>query len=238
MSGTLIIVGSSNTPGRKDYTGAFLPEVKNYQKVRGEAHAIVQFNNKLPFAKRYADLAQKLHDHRSSFFDNIVFFCHGWADGIQAGLTRKSVPKFLTEFGDLYTDGALHVVLFCCSTGDDDDDDDEQAAGTQLRDDGNLGEGSFADVWRDELCKHGSSNCRVVAHRTAGHTTRNPHVIVFEGNGSPIGGVGGVMPISPAGDKKLWRTWVQMLKTDFRFRFPYMTVTQIQEAVLKEAAKK
>jgi hypothetical protein len=206
---TLIIMGSSNTPGRKDYTGAFLPEATAYQKVHGQADDIIHFDNQLPFSKRYADL-----------------------------VTRKSVSKLLTEFEDLYTDGALHVVLFCCSTGDDDDDDDEQGAGTQLRDDGNLGEGSFADVWRDELCKHGSTNCRVVAHRTAGHTTKNPNVIIFDGNFSPTGGIGGVMPISPAGDKKLWRTWVQMLKTDFRFRFPYMTTVEIRNAVAQQAAKK
>jgi hypothetical protein len=235
---TLIIMGSSNTPGRKDYTGAFLPEATAYQKVHGQADDIIHFDNQLPFSKRYADLAKKLHQLPTQFYDRIVVFCHGWADGIQAGVTRKSVSKLLTEFEDLYTDGALHVVLFCCSTGDDDDDDDEQGAGTQLRDDGNLGEGSFADVWRDELCKHGSTNCRVVAHRTAGHTTKNPNVIIFDGNFSPTGGIGGVMPISPAGDKKLWRTWVQMLKTDFRFRFPYMTTVEIRNAVAQQAAKK
>ena len=39
------------------------------------------------------------------------------------------------------------------------------------------------------------------------------------------------MPISPTGDKKLWRTWVKLLKTPFRFEFPFMSIPEIREYV-------
>jgi len=67
------------------------------------------------------------------------------------------------------------------------------------------GDGGFADKLRDAFCEAGMTWVKVYAHTTAGHTTRNPYVRIFEGQGSPIGGIGGQLLVQPGA--KLWKTW-------------------------------
>jgi hypothetical protein len=229
---TLIITPSSNTSGKKDFTGAFQPESLAFKKMLATTGkfgvSIVQFDNTLPFEKRSKALYQQLVEEHS---DDLVFFCHGWSDGIQAGFRRKDIKKLVTAWGPNDNERAI---LYCCSTGSDPQDDSEAAPG-QTREDADfesgVGEGSFADTLRDELCKAGAVDCRVVAHTTAGHTTQNPHVVFFEGLGSHIGGIGGMMPVPPK--HKLWKTWVKALKGDLRFRYPYMSIAEIHDELSK-----
>ncbi len=241
---TLIITPSSNTPGKKDYTGAFLPESVAYQKFieRNRGYpSTVRFDNTLPFEKRSKKLLTDIEESGEiTNIRQVAIFCHGWSDGIQAGFTRKTVKKLITSLnldpdrGRLNTD--VRFALYCCSTGADPQDDDDEAPGRSIFDEHDngigVGEGSFADALRDELCKVGCLDCKVSAHTTAGHTTMNPHVIFFEGLGSTIGGVGGLMPVPPG--HKLWKRWVKELKTDFRFEYPEMTVGNIHEILLEQ----
>lgn len=239
----LIITGESDTPGKKDYTKAFKPSAEAFYKLAlsaDRAH-IVTFDNRLGFAKRWPQLANRLTAvEPSGMVSSVAIFCHGWSDGIQAGLTRRNVKDFVKLLQAHFNLAPnLHVLLYCCSTGNDPEDDLSEAPGTVYESlSQNLGEGSFADTLRDELCKQGvAPDCRVVAHRTAGHTTENPHVIMFDGMGSAVGGVGGYMPVTPR-NKKLWRTWVKFLKTSFHFEFPYMSIDEIHARVLRESSEK
>ena len=223
----LIITPDRNTK-KSDYVGAFKPESLAYKKRwNGD---IVTFDPTLSYLKRKKAVLSAIENAaEDSVVDHLAFFCHGWSSGIQAGfMNKKDVGELahtlLTACG---MDGPK-IALYCCSTGADPQDDSMEAPGTPKVFSGNPGDGSFADLLRDALCEGGATDCSVFAHRTAGHTTSNPNVIMFEGDGSPYGGYGGVMPITSK-NKKAWAAWVKKLKTPFRFDVPCMTVVEIRE---------
>lgn len=229
---TLIITPESNTKGKKDYTGAFLPESKAFGRTDRIRASTVTFDNTLPFEKRRKQLFERVAaawEEHGGVFSRIAIFSHGWSTGIQPGVDTRSIKKFV-ELLEPMLDTDASILLYCCSTGSDPQDDSQEAPGapTSAEQEQNLGDGSFADTLRDELCKAGIVDCVVMAHRTAGHTTMNPHVIFFSGDGSNIGGFGGVMPVTKR-HGKLWKTWIKELKTDFRFKMPFMRVSEIHE---------
>jgi hypothetical protein len=142
-------------------------------------------------------------------------------DGIQAGFQRKHVTELAAAIVKLCGAASATVVpLYCCSTGKDPEDDPLTAPGT--------GDGSFADRLRDALCAAGDADCRVMAHTTVAHTTKNPMVLFMDGMGIPDGGVGGYAPVSPK--SKSWVPWKKRLREQagtLRFRMPYMTPAEI-----------
>ena len=66
-----------------------------------------------------------------------------------------------------------------------------------------------------------------MAHTTAGPATVNPFIKFFDGQGSKFGGTGASFLIPP-GTPRYWKALRKHLQTDFRFRFPFMTVTEVQ----------
>jgi hypothetical protein len=237
---TIIITPKSNTKGKKDFTGAFKPEALAFKKRVDSSAVLVSFDNTLPMPGRRQQLYERLHEvlagpHPVGSIDTLAIFCHGWSTGIQAGLTTKDCHTFATVLAPAAVT-SLTVALYCCSTGADPGDNKFNAPGSDVNGVAyNLGDGSFADTLRDELCKVGLISCRVMAHRTAGHTTHNPQVIFFDGDQSPLGGTGGTMPVTPRLGKKLWNTWVRELKTPFRFDMLRRSVVGIHEHLLKKA---
>jgi hypothetical protein len=142
--------------------------------------------------------------------DCLAWFGHGLPRSLpQPWIGLKDVDHFASVFASSKVPRQT-VVLYACSTG---------AGGVG-------GDGGFADALRDALCRAGSVNCRVVAHVTAGHATRNPNVRFFDGMGSATGGAGGYYPVAPG--SALWKKWVRALReTDMRFRFPFLSVAEI-----------
>lgn len=223
MPRPLIFIPAHNSEGKKDVTGAFRPEAVGLDEHYGSC-AIYSIDNTLPMPKRRAQVLRWM-EHEKGEFDSVVFFCHGWQDGIQLGFTRKTVGGLVKAISDNISawdnleggEGPL-IALYCCSTGEDPQDDPLEAAGT--------GDDSFADKLRDALCADGWVHCRVVAHTTAGHTTQNPNVLFMDGMDCADGGVGGYPPVSPK--SKLWPKWKKALRTtDLRFRFPFMSPAEI-----------
>ncbi len=216
---TVILVPTTNSHGKKDVTGAFLPEATSFAQSRLRAGDYVDtfaIDNTKGLPQRRAQAMERLkYLSAAGEFDCVAMFCHGWRDGVQHGFTRKTIQ----DLAGLPLSSDVVFALYCCSTGEDQAKRDVEAPG--------VGDGSFADVLRDALCAAGSPDCRVVAHTTVAHTTRNPHVVFFDGMGSSIGGVGGIAPVGPR--HKLWRNWKAALQstTDFRFRFPFMSIAQI-----------
>lgn len=209
-----------NTPGKKDVTGAFEPELGAFCKAhRDEQTTEVIVDNRLPMAERRASVLKALRGEQS-LVDAVAFFCHGWKSGIQLGFTNAHVRELATVLDAFGVEG---VILYCCSTGGD-VQTKKSSPGT--------GDGSFADRLRDALCAAGQTDCRVVAHTTVAHTTKNPHVRFFDGMGSPVGGAGGYFPVAPG--SKLWPKWRRALQTtDFRFRFPFMAVGDIHDELMR-----
>jgi hypothetical protein len=113
----------------------------------------------------------------------VAFFCHGWSSGIQAGFRKNDDLACLR--------GATHVLLFACSC----------ATGK------NNGENSFAKHLRD------ATAAEVWAHATRGHTTRNPHVIVFEADSV----MGGYYPVPCKSE--YWSEWIKQLRKGLWLKF-------------------
>lgn len=218
-----------NSEGKRDVTGAFRPECTRFmQTVDGGHGHIVTIDNTKPMAQRKRQVLQALEqaDEEREFFDGVAFFCHGWLDGIQLGFRRRDVKTLAAAIQKICEHSFTTVPLYCCSTGDDPEDDPITAAGT--------GDNSFADLLRDALCAQEAIYCRVLAHSTVAHTTKNPYALFFDGYGTTAGGAGGQAVVSPA-NKVLWAKWRRALRakdSTFRFRFPFMELEEIHQELL------
>lgn len=194
-----------DTPGKRDASRAFIPETVAFNKLWGGYYQ--EIDNKKPQIERKKSI---LYFKRKDI-DLVAFFCHGWKTGIQLGFNNNNVGELADYLVNIASGDDLIVALYCCSVADGGQD----------------GEGGFADKLRDALCKRGCINARVTGHYTAGHTTHNPYVRVFAGEGSKYGGTGGYRLVSPK--SVLWGPWKRALKTDFRLRFPTMPISEIHE---------
>lgn len=203
----LVVTPDRNSKGKRDYGGAFLPEALAFLKHHrplSSTHVKVSLDAS-PHA-RQVQLLNAIND--SPRLKLLAFFTHG---------LRSRLPQFgwsLADVGELALMIATHsvpdvrVVLYACDT----------AAGT-----GPGGDGGFADALRDELVQAGATRCQVDAHKTAGHTTRNPYVRRFDASQQ---GKGGTWIVDP--DGPLWRRWVRALReTPLRYEFPLLSQAEI-----------
>lgn len=211
--------GLWNRPGRKDVTHAFEPECIGLLDTKGSGlDCKFSIDNKQTYARRKKEVLKclKIASQWATPFNAVAFFCHGWRNGMEFGFRRNDTPILAKHIVAACKDRNVLVYLYTCSTAKGPDH----------------GAISFADSLRDELCKHGSTRCRVMAHTRPGHTTRNPHAMFFDGYGSPIGGTGGVPVV---GRKSvIWKKWRIKLRDDptFRFRFPSMSIGAIHQELL------
>jgi len=227
MKNVSVLVPTTNQTGKRDVTHAFVPEARRFAALmRGQGHTVSEHrvdNTRSMRVRRKHALVSLSEAAATAPLDVIALFCHGWRNGVQHGFTRAT----LNEFTALPMSNDVLVVLYCCSTGQDTRKRNIAAPG--------VGDGSFADTLRDQLCVAQRTQCRVVAHTTVAHTTKNPHVLFFEGLGSPVGGLGGLAPVTPT--HALWRPWKSALRShaDFRFRFPSMSIADIHTELLQPA---
>lgn len=216
----LAIIPKCNAPNRRDVTGAFRPEAKKACFMFGKSR-LIEFDNRQPFGARRREVLQKMRKFAEDevHFDVVMFFCHGWSTGIQAGFNRSNVRVLAKAIRSVAPRDDVRVPLYCCSTGDDVDDRSTEAPGT--------GDDSFADRLRDAFCTIGAVHCFVMGHDAAGHTTKNPHTLRFSGAGSKYGGIGGFKLVTPG--SALWSKWRRSLRSDkdFRYRFPHMSILNI-----------
>jgi hypothetical protein len=221
----LIFTPDRNSGTRRDFTGAFLPEAQAFAKLH-DAGPIVRVNVAEPLRERTNHVLAAIQ--AVGQVDVLAFFCHGFPRGLQlvgdrtvrvAGSVhveaRQETMRKLAAAIAAHATPNVRVVLYACSAGDG------------PRRDGDEG---FADSLRDALCSAGATRCVVFAHTTAGHATQNPHVRVFAGEGSAVGGTGGTWIAAPG--SKLWPAWRRGLRGDLRFRFPGMTTAQVHAELL------
>lgn len=222
---TFVFTGDRNADGKRDFTGAFDPEARAFMKLYGIplGHRLsVNFGN--PGFESPKRRSQVLDFIKSTSPDKelgcVAVFSHGLTDKIEIGFGKKHVTDLVSALKSRKTAKNILVLLYCCSTG-----------GTSAN---STGDNSFADLLRDELCKQGFSDCRVMAHTIAGHATRNPMKRLFDGLGSPVGGVGGQMIVSPTTQKTLFAKWrAALTRSDlFRFKFPTMTIAEIHNYLI------
>lgn len=209
----IAFVGDRNSPGKRDWSGAFKPEAERFAKYYGGHVVTVPLDRPAKYQRELVE--QRLQEAGAKYSDPLVgFFCHGFSRRIELGFNNTTLPQLVQA---LYEINAQDVALYCCSTG---------SAGPS-------GDGGFADTLRDMLCKRDLTECRVLAHSTAGHATMNPNKRLFHGLGSSVGGIGGIDPISKK-DAKRWRAWAKRLrdpKDTFRFEIARMDLADIAEAL-------
>jgi hypothetical protein len=210
MSNDIVIFSDVNTGKKKDATGAFIPEARLYSR----AHEIPK-HKQYPVTctkvwkgiRRERTIRAIMRASQEEKIDSIAFFGHGWSSGIQFGFNRGHIKKLVQIFTEVCNPN-LKIILYACLTG---------------KGKGPGGDGGFADCLRDEMALQGLNEGWVDSHSTSGHTTFNPFVRRFLADYPKEGGAWIVEPGSV-----LWRKWREQLKTDLRFRFPFMSELEIK----------
>jgi len=156
--------------------------------------------------------------------DRFVYFGHGWKTGIQLGWNLATCWELIERLAETRENptGGITVVLYACSTAEGSEGEPGDLVGA---------EGGFADRLRD--CAHNRGlTCRVVAHKTPGHTTWNPYMAFVETEpGLPDETFWVVEPGS-----RYWLKFVKRMKTTFRYAVPFMTIPEINRVMsLSEA---
>jgi len=222
MKNILVLYSNQNRHGRKDATGAFIPEAKAFAKFHDvpEANCVGLDLENVPPAARRAEVYKAIHETTYQRpLDAIAFYGHGWPDGIQFGFTRDHAPELAAILGRK-CEKDLRVVLYACLAAENDDRDRE------IENVGPGTDGGFADVLRDELVRNGINDGWVDAHKTRGHTTWNPFVVRFlcSDVDDPIyGGTGGAWLVQPR--SAYWKQWCRALRSKrgtLRHEFPFL----------------
>lgn len=224
----LVLYSNTNTHGRNDANGAFIPEAKHFAKLHAvpdkQVIGINLLINKKTRRRKTYEAIEGCYT-KGDPIEAVAMFGHGWPDGIQFGFNRKHIP----EFADLLAENCtpdLKVILFACLTAENDERDLMH---------GNVGpgtDGGFADLLRDQMVREGFETGWVDAHKTAGHTSWNPYLVRFLHSSVTdvdYGAVGGHWVVAPGSES--WRSWINALKSKknaMRWRFPFMTELQIK----------
>lgn len=204
MPNMIVITPDRNVHG-SDFKGAFEPESQTFMKVVPGKHTLIQFNASKSMRSRQRHVFEALEALEGGNYAGLACFCHGWHNGIQAGVRSRDIPEFVRLICAATKTGAdekalLYVPLYACSTA--------AKGGAPEAASETGGDGGFADMMRDSFCAQGKPWVRVYGHTTPGHTTMNPQVRIFEGKGSPIGGLGGeVFVRQPPPKNPLWSVW-------------------------------
>lgn len=213
----LIYAPQSNTPGKSDATGAFIPESQAFAKLHGGVART--FANAKPMGDRRSTWLRSLDglDRKGNVFS---LYAHGWPRGIQLGFLVGHVDQLANTLAVMLPGRPLVVNLACCDCARDSDDDRQDDMN-----DGIGGVGGFADILCTRLAAIGVRN-RVYAHSTTGHTTWNPWVRVFDSHDEHP--QGGSWLVSPK-DTRLWNRWRNALRnTNLRHRYCFMTSAEVR----------
>jgi hypothetical protein len=214
----LTFTPTENSHGKKDVTGAFLPASQIFAKARpGLEVQAVRFDNTKPLSarRRVCDLA--LAGAKGQGLDCVAWFCHGWRDGLQSGHLIGRVDSLARSLAECM-DPAGTVMLYACDTARDSDGlrEDDKATGPG-------GSGGFASLLYSALRSAGAPKIRVLGHSTAGHTTRNPYLRVWDGQADGHAGDWVVDPASPS-----WRAWVKCMRgTALPYDLPWLNRGEI-----------
>jgi len=167
----------------------------------------------------------------------IVFFCHGWRHGLQLGFKeihgvrgRAHLAQFAEKINRISRDDVV-VILYSCATAKPNPRTGEHD-GTE-----------FAGLLRDEILSqpNPSTACRVVGHMKTAHSYWMPYIMFYEGRdgvGSP--GID-LTPGGPPATNPMRANFQTYLRGDFahdhdgfRWEYPFMTVTAIQNYLIMD----
>lgn len=220
----IVFFSNTDTKGKKDATGAFIPEAKKFASYHGIPETNM-FGIKCPGVsrqKRAEAVFDGLYEARklTDRLESVSFFGHGWPAGIQFGFNKKNVDELSRQMAVIAAKD-LKVTLYACLAAENETRDSE------IKNIGVGTDGGFADLLRDSLYKNGVTKGWVDAHKTAGHTSWNPYVIRFlcEICG-PEGGEGGSWLVEPR--SQFWKKWVKALRHELNFRYAFPFYTELE----------
>jgi hypothetical protein len=196
MKNHLVFYSSKNHWPKKD-GNEFRREARAYAaywQAKGDTVYLRDFGAG-PRSKRRLIITRELIDHLRSQkstiktnIDVIAFFCHGYAKGFQGGFLGEDEVRQAAQLCLL--NSPKSVVFYACSMGKH--------------------EKASLAWFAEEI----GMAARVFGHRTAGHTTRNPHVIEHHGQRR----IHYRKELKKIGD---WKKWVMDMKTDYRYELPF-----------------
>ena len=117
--------------------------------------------------------------YKGEKFDRVAFFCHGYPKKFDAGFNVNDIFNLAELLKDITHEESM-IMLFCCKTG-------------------KLVDGLAARL--SDLC-----NLPVIAHRTRGHTTRNPFKSIFVD--------GEIYELNPPVKSKDFKSYKEMMKSN------------------------
>jgi len=214
-----------NSKGKKDATAAFQPEARRFLEYHGQPESnLYLIDNHKTKANMRGQVADAISSHCG--IRCIGFFCHGSKRGMQFGYDKRNVHLLAGDIAE-YSRPEVDIPFYSCDVardGDRERKDDLEAFG---------GDGGFCDELRDALCEiYEGFWGDVFGHTSVGHTSLNANFRVFPGMGSPIGGTGGFYIIHRL-KKQHWQTWLKMIKTDFRYAVPLLSMREIHLDILE-----
>jgi hypothetical protein len=227
MLNALVFYSSVNTKGKRDATGAFHPAALAFAKRHGipRQQVVPVACERMTKKERRETVLAIMGQYCGADLEAVAFFCHGWPTGFQMGFNRSNVAVLAKAIRNCSNELPV-VPLYCCSTAENDEKDNyitEVGIGT---------DGGFADLLRDNLCRLGISAGWVDAHKTAGHSTRNPFAVRFRMSDVEdrlVGGVGGDWVVCPG--SSVWSRWKEYLRDEsspLRYDFPFLTTLSIK----------
>lgn len=223
----LIFYSSKNTHGKKDATGAFIPEARGFARHYGipDEH-LIGVDCTQPKRQRREQVLAAIASVEG--LEGLLFFCHGWPTGIQMGFNLKNL-HILADVIAKHAVDDIKVGLMACLTAENKERDNE------VKEIGPATDGGFADRLRDELSARKISRGWVDGHKTAGHTSWNPMLIRFlcenanqeedDDHETP----GGSWIIKPG--SLYWKRWREALKNNtgnLRYEFFRQEVQKIR----------
>ena len=164
MTNYLILYTSTNSKGKHDATGAFVPEAKRLEEYLLLKN-VYDHIDKYPIHTTGKSLAQRREQVEIALkmgtYDHVFFLCHGYKHGIQFGYKWRWGAVRLAKFINLNSHTTPSVTFYCCSVA--------------------TGSDNFSKWVFDELsCRKDSrENVQVFGHYTAGHTTMNPNIKIY-----------------------------------------------------------
>jgi hypothetical protein len=209
----LVLYCSTNSPGKHDASGAFIPEAKAFAKCHGIPNSDVIGMGGSGTARRMITL-EALRERAGRNLDCIALFCHGTSKWLQLVGGLKHVHSFAEQIAACIAPGAK-IILYACSTADGPGSYDGDDLGASV-------EGGFADKLRDEFREMGVG-CYVIGHETPGHATWNPYAIEMDSRNNDAG-----YYVGPRSTH--WKRWIRGLRdkhSDLRYVFPFKSRFEI-----------
>lgn len=223
----LLCIAPQHNTTKPDATGAFQPEARAMLRYYGgSASSVVLIDNRAEDKAQRNAVRAALAARRGSL-RGLAVFCHGFASGIQFKFRLPQIDSLAQSIvAAAESDIAnLRIALYACDTAKDVDPstDDVQAFG---------GDGGFADKLRDAICaaSGGAWQGWIDAHTTAGHTTRNPHIRRFDGQGTAAPKTGGSYIVPAKKGEPTWVRWREaIIDTSFRYEAPFLSTAEIHQ---------